>query len=247
MVTLSFWGVIIIVLTLLGFILYSYIKYPTRTKVWFDDFKHGFEASGMPVWWTRYNNSYFGFFIRWSGSLSIVVRNTFPSLTDSYPWFSMLMVVSGLLLFVHLFIRGICCLWSRSKYAWLGKYKKYNSPFSLQGTFRRIAGLAGKRTVGGVATTAGRTAGTVVAISQAQKEVFEASEDQLLTTKLRNIVRLAKYQTGYTKPVSVDISIPVGPPTDLKDTAVHDHFGPRPVAKVSDIQYKQAGKYSKNK
>lgn len=184
-----------------------YIKNPkvfnSTVNNWFQDFKHGFIAYGLPSWWDKFSATNLAKFIRIGGSLCIItMRVIMPNYPEVDSFINGHIAVLGfvtimtLLFFAYFLVLSACNLWSAGKYLKTGLFMKFNSPFMLEGTLRRMAGLAAK-SIGAAAGGTFVYGSSVSGFDDFQRNVFNASNNQLVSTQMRVGVDAIKEATGY--------------------------------------------------
>lgn len=219
-----FLGLIMLIVLLLGYMLYMYIKNPkvfnSTVNNWFQDFKHGFIAYGLPSWWDKFSATNLAKFIRIGGSLCIItMRVIMPNYPQVDSFINGHIAVLGfvtimtLLFFAYFLVLSACNLWSAGKYLKTGLFMKFNSPFMLEGTLRRMAGLAAK-SIGAAAGGTFVYGSSVSGFDDFQRNVFNASNNQLVSTQMRVGVDAIKEATGYNARYNAPIA-PTPKPAEL--------------------------------
>ena len=201
-------GGIIVIFLILIYLLYLRVMSPARfSALWnfgYTNFIKGYLASGMPTWWVNFASSYVGKFIRYVGSICyIIMRSIIPvnpgikSIVYDYELLIYFFYAMNILFIVYFGIFCICNVYSGLKYSFNLEFVVRNSPIAATivralGSTAKVVGLG----MSGVFVYGGSVPG----FDDIQRKVFDASEDKLLSTKMRSGVDAIKEVTGYSNP-----------------------------------------------
>ena len=207
----SFSGVIrfyLLVTTFIMFILFCVYTIYTKGITYFHKSPvkyiiNGFKAYDLPKWWTHITSTWPAFFIRIIGPIClIIVRSILPYNADikvilfNHLFIACFVYIVYFVFVVYVTIGSLCHIWSGLHYLWNLGFVHKNSPvdfgksmLQLSGTLLKVSlGLAGSGIIIG---------SSISGFDDFQRNVFNASDNQLLSTNLKTVVDSGKKITGY--------------------------------------------------